>query len=167
MNTMDAIGEATESTQQSPVDKSAMIADTTSISELDIGRRRWVRGAAAVAPLVLTLRSGALAAASCTGAKLLARVDNNGHIVDAGGLNITGLMDGQDQCVTHVAQCTDADIALRVHPTDAFNVVTDHTPVKQLGTTTNPFFRCGTGSQFNNQPIAILSATSASSLTGG
>lgn len=35
----------------------------------DAKRRRLVRGAVALAPLVLTLRSGALAAASCTGAK--------------------------------------------------------------------------------------------------
>jgi len=164
---MEAIGEAPESTQQLSVDKSATIPETTSISELDLGRRRWVRGAAAVAPLVLTLRSGALAAASCTGAKLLASVDKDGVIVDTTGAKITsGLIDGQDQCVVHVSQCTTIDGHLQVQPTDAFNVITDHSPVRQFGTDTNTFFRCGDGGQFARQPIAILSATSATSLTG-
>ncbi len=34
----------------------------------DLGRRRLIRGAAGIAPVVLTLRSGALAASSCVGA---------------------------------------------------------------------------------------------------
>lgn len=167
MKTMEAIGEAPESTQLSPVDKSAMIPETTSVNELDLGRRRWVRGAAAVAPLVLTLRSGALAAASCTGAKLIANVDRDGAIVDTTGAKIrSGLIDGQDQCVVHVSQCTTIDGQLHVQPTDTFSVITDHSPVRQYGSTTNTFFRCGDGGQFTNQRVAILSATSATSLTG-
>ena len=43
--------------------------DQTQMAAKTSGRRRLVRGAVAFAPLVLTLRSGALAAASCTGAK--------------------------------------------------------------------------------------------------
>ena len=43
--------------------------DQTEIATKENGRRRLVRGAAAFAPVVLTLRSGALAAASCTGAR--------------------------------------------------------------------------------------------------
>jgi len=42
----------------------------TSSEQGNAGRRRLVRGAMALAPLVLTLRSGALAAASCTGSLL-------------------------------------------------------------------------------------------------
>ena len=44
----------------------------TSSEQGNAGRRRLVRGAMALAPLVLTLRSGALAAASCTGLKATA-----------------------------------------------------------------------------------------------
>ena len=60
--------------QSSPVgtDQNEMAAKAS-------GRRRLVRGAAALAPVVLTLRSGALAAASCTGAKTTnVALDNNG-----------------------------------------------------------------------------------------
>lgn len=38
----------------------------------DLRRRRWMRGAVAAAPVVLTLRSGALAASSCVPAKATA-----------------------------------------------------------------------------------------------
>src|SRR5689334_19190075 len=42
-----------------------------SVPDLNLKRRRLIRGVTAVAPLVLTLRSGALAAASCTGVKAI------------------------------------------------------------------------------------------------
>lgn len=38
----------------------------------DLRKRRWMRGAVAAAPVVLTLRSGALAASSCVPAKATA-----------------------------------------------------------------------------------------------
>lgn len=47
------------------------------LSQQNVGRRRLVRGAVSIAPVVLTLRSGALAAASCTGAKVLTTLDSN------------------------------------------------------------------------------------------
>jgi hypothetical protein len=43
----------------------------TSSEQGNAKRRRLVRGAMALAPLVLTLRSGALAAASCTAARVV------------------------------------------------------------------------------------------------
>ena len=46
----------------------------------DRGRRRLIRGAVAVAPVILTLRSGALAAASCTGVRVLT-VDVQGGVI--------------------------------------------------------------------------------------
>lgn len=51
----------------------------TSSEQGNAGRRRLVRGAVALAPLVLTLRSGALAAASCTAARVVG-VDSQGKI---------------------------------------------------------------------------------------
>ena len=67
MKNTDAMERAPKSTEL------AAANDETSGSGVpllaDKRRRRLVRGAAAFAPVVLTLRSGALAAASCTGAK--------------------------------------------------------------------------------------------------
>lgn len=52
---------------------SEMIKEQETSSEHEnVARRRLVRGVVALAPLVLTLRSGALAAASCTGLKATA-----------------------------------------------------------------------------------------------
>lgn len=42
--------------------------ESTALRVSDVRRRRLVRGAAVLAPAILTLRSGSLAAASCTGA---------------------------------------------------------------------------------------------------
>ena len=53
----------------------------TSSEQGNAGRRRLVRGAMALAPVVLTLRSGALAAASCTGALATdVTLDGNGKV---------------------------------------------------------------------------------------
>lgn len=63
------------------VDLSSATGETAASGDLPLAenkRRRLVRGAMALAPLVLTLRSGA-AAASCTGAKTVSAVlDNDG-----------------------------------------------------------------------------------------
>lgn len=68
MKSMNSADEAPESISVSPGDE-ALGGVATSVA--DAKRRRLVRGAVAFAPLVLTLRSGALAAASCTGAKIV------------------------------------------------------------------------------------------------
>lgn len=53
----------------------------TSSQHESAGRRRLVRGAVSIAPIVLTLRSGGLAAASCVPAKTVSTfVDINGQI---------------------------------------------------------------------------------------
>lgn len=71
MNTTQSIDETAESTEPPLADGETANPDQR--------RRRLVRGVAAIAPLVLTLRSGALAAASCTGARTVnATLDNNG-----------------------------------------------------------------------------------------
>lgn len=63
--------------------------DQETLSEQEnTGRRRLVRGVVALAPLVLTLRSGA-AAASCTGAKALrVTLDGNGKVPNADALGV-------------------------------------------------------------------------------
>ena len=58
--------------------------DQTEIAAKENGRRRLVRGAVSLAPVVLTLRSGGLAAASCTGVKVLnVQTDDVGKIANA------------------------------------------------------------------------------------
>lgn len=72
MKTTQSIDETAESTESLLADRETAI--------LNHRRRRLVRGVAAFAPVVLTLRSGALAAASCTGARTVsATLDNNGR----------------------------------------------------------------------------------------
>ena len=62
-------------------------------------RRRLVRGAVAFAPLVLTLRSGALAAASCTGVKIATGAYTKDGGLRAGKIkNAPGVVEG-DVCV--------------------------------------------------------------------
>ena len=68
MKSTESIDETAASTGRSLADGDAVSPSQTSL--MDQRRRRLVRGAMAVAPLVLTLRSGALAAASCTGVKI-------------------------------------------------------------------------------------------------
>lgn len=69
-------------------------------------RRRLVRSAAALAPLVLTLRSGALAAASCTGVSQLVTLDANGKFLPAPPTQ------ENDICVTYsVDSCSDNKIS--------------------------------------------------------
>lgn len=65
MNSMETTDKELKSTELSVEDGAGELVAA------DQRRRRLVRGAVAFAPLVLTLRSGALAAASCTGAKVI------------------------------------------------------------------------------------------------
>jgi hypothetical protein len=52
----------------------------------DLKRRRLLRGAAGIAPVVITLRSGALAASSCVNTKALVTTNNNGNFTSAESL---------------------------------------------------------------------------------
>lgn len=118
----------------------------TSSEQGNAGRRRLVRGAMALAPVVLTLRSGALAAASCTGAKTTnVTLDNNGK-PPAG----VGAVEG-DVCfkVTDVNTCPTASNKLE-------NGVGSPTPytIGQNG-------QCGNLSK--DTQVAILSSTAATS----
>lgn len=65
------------------------------------GRRRLVRGAVAFAPLVLTLRSGGLLAASSLGAAVVAygTVDNSGKITNIRLTHTDRGVTEQDRCL--------------------------------------------------------------------
>ena len=68
---------------------SETIKDQETASEQgNAGRRRLVRGAVALAPLVLTLRSGALAAASCTAARVVT-LDNQAQIPNGSASDVS------------------------------------------------------------------------------
>lgn len=62
-----------------------------STDDLNLGRRRLIRGAAYAAPMVLTLRSGALAAAtsSCTGPVAEVITSTNGNSMLAATTNVS------------------------------------------------------------------------------
>jgi hypothetical protein len=121
----------------------------------DPQRRRFVRGAAAIAPVVLTLRSGAVAAASCTGAKLITQLDHEGQSPNATITgNTTGLVNG-DSCFTspNVCEVEGAKVSGGV-PNGTVQI-------------NGPNVVCTGGTNYyDGQQVAILSAVSASSLLG-
>ena len=117
----------------------------TSSEQGNAGRRRLVRGAMALAPVVLTLRSGALAAASCTGAKVVSvTLDGNGSDPQS-----PSRIDNGDYCVPNLKAC--------------------ETPGKVETPPLSPpisNFQVASGKKcpaFANQNVAILSSTSAHS----
>lgn len=129
----------------------------------DQRRRRLVRGAAAFAPVVLTLRSGALAAASCTGVKIQGRtIDKHAKILDT--TNVVGPTPGP------------ADICAQFDPNAPTQCVgnkvpTTTPPLKYAQVTQNGGnFYCGPkdGAPFGtgnvSQTVAILSSQSATSM---
>ena len=127
----------------------------TSNEQGNAGRRRLVRGAVALAPLVLTLRSGA-AAASCTGAKALATVNGGGQISNITNLAVP-IVPGTDKCVS-IAQ---GDICQTTGGNVKISGGVPRGTVNSSGTSGN--FTCGSGS---SGQVAILSSTSAGSLVG-
>jgi hypothetical protein len=130
--------------------------------DLNLRRRRLLRGAIGIAPVVLTLRSGAVAAvSSCTGTKLLTSVDR--VVADKGGrLNpSTGAVSG-DTCITGYDQ-TDCPIeeAIKIRTGQGSFAGTVRT------TSGGKAFCNGTGQSYTvGQQIAILSSNSASSFMG-
>jgi len=120
-----------------------------SCQQENVGRRRVVRGVVALAPLVLTLRSGALAAASCTGARTVNTILDNNAKPPAS----VGAVEG-DVCfkVSDVNTCPDA-------PTKLENIVG-----APPGYTIGNNGKCGNLAGGTN--VAILSATAAASFVG-
>lgn len=119
----------------------------------DHRRRRLIRGAVGIAPVVLTLRSGALAAASCVPAKTIgATTDGSGVITPQTGIVAT------DHCITPSSQVNCAG-------TSHINVSseTQSGPGADLGqVTTDQFgsFVCPNGA---NKTVAIISAAHVTS----
>ena len=106
MKTKESIDDSRQAMDLTPTDSDAVVRASTSIPENK--RRRLVRGAMAVAPLVLTLRSGALAAAaSCTGVKQLPVLDSDGNFTPVNGVSTS------DICVSDIqrANCPDGKIS--------------------------------------------------------
>lgn len=65
---------------------------------VDGRRRRLLRGAAGMAPVIITLRSGGLAASSCVGTKALGSTNTSGDFTIATGGPISA---GGDRCVAN------------------------------------------------------------------
>ena len=139
--------------------ETAMPGDTLSIENK---RRRLIRGAVAFAPLVLTLRSGTLAAASCTGARLV-KIGENGLFAGNEG----------DVCILE----TDANICPtypNVYPTRSSyppvqtKIITQ--PENTIPATKDSpgYYFCNKldGTKYNKVKMAILSSHSATSLIG-
>ncbi len=152
MKTNESIDDSRGSTDLSPVDTGAVIQGAASTPENK--RRRLVRGAVAFAPLVLTLRSGALAAASCTGARLV-DIPENGEFSPANTSEV---------CIEEPQICPGYE---RVSgPTKV--LTHQSTPTHTVNPASGTNFYCGTsGSHISGKNgVAILSSMSACSLTG-
>ena len=123
--------------------------DQAEVAAKASGRRRLVRGAVALAPVVLTLRSGALAAASCTGVRVFnVRTNGDGKFDAPTG---SGVVAG-DYCASPVQACE------LERPTKISGGTIDSLPI------TGPEsgkFQCGSQ---GSRTVAILSSASASSL---
>ncbi len=147
----------------------------TSSEHEDVARRRLIRGVVALAPLVLTLRSGALAAASCTGLKATPNTRPSsaarpGRIVNATPADpVVG-----DVCVlpNELTACDTSQTKVLT----SSNLTTANSEPISLYTNpnlpindNNPYLVCGSSSGPNpafigKNNIAILSSQSASSM---
>lgn len=129
----------------------AEVSAPTDVEEHENKRRRLIRSAVACAPLVLTLRSGALAAASCTGAKAVGVSTNSaGNFTPPSGSGVNA----GDYCVSSVQAC------VQDSPSKIGGGTVDSSPIRSLG---NGQFRCGTSGE---RTVAILSSGGVTSLTG-
>jgi hypothetical protein len=128
----------------------------TSSEQGNAGRRRLVRGTVALAPLVLTLRSGGLAAASAGGAAIVALAEVDKHKNISNIQVLTRSVQVGDKCVTEYAGQDGARIT--IGSVDTNSITMD----------TNGSLLCGDAKaqQTENQRIkvAILSSSSVSSL---
>ena len=131
--------------------------DQTEMAAKASGRRRLVRGAVALAPVVLTMRSGALAAASCTGARLV-DIPNNGKFKPASTTEYC--IDDSPATVPNVCP-THSTV---VGPT---KVVTDkNAKLVNVTSAGGDEFYCGTArDHLKDRRVAILSSLSATSFT--
>jgi hypothetical protein len=103
-----------------PTADSAPAASLENTDSLDLRRRRLLRGAAGIAPVVLTLRSGALAAASCTGVDKLDLTANS----SSGNLSDSTVTAGRE-CIIGYTKCSTG------------TKIQDHTTYTDVGTVTD------------------------------
>jgi hypothetical protein len=117
----------------------------------DQRRRRLVRGAAALAPVVLTLRSGALAAASCTGARIV-NIPSNGKFT---------ALNGEVACVA-AGDWTSEGCPATAASTKIVTRKTTTYPVN--GPDNGGLYKCAAPGRDLTGNVAILSSTAANSL---
>lgn len=175
MKSTESIDETAASTGRSLADGEAVSPSQTPL--MDQRRRRLVRGAMAVAPLVLTLRSGALAAASCTGVKIqsvavksdagtVTSPDPRAGEILTGGATVPAsppALAAGDVCVAPLAltQCPSGPSG-RVVTSSDLNAGNSEPIFPQSGSP--GFWTCGPGRQFQGQSVAILSSASVASM---
>ena len=150
MKPEESLDVTRESDGLSPTTDEAAIAGGVAASENK--RRRLVRGAVVLAPLVLTLRSGGVAAASCTGARLV-QVDKDGIFSDE-------YHQTSDVCIVE----TPAPVCEN-HPTSIGSTKVRTEPATIAPVVENgQGYSCYTNIDLRNKTVAILSSTSATSL---
>lgn len=123
----------------------------TSSEQGNAGRRRLVRGAMALAPLVLTLRSGGLAAASA-GAAVVAfgTLDTKGNITNISLTDPGRTVTNSDKCVTGYSR-----------PNNDFRISGGQADTKAI----HGSFKCGDAKAVSDPvQVAILSSNATISL---
>jgi hypothetical protein len=145
-------GKSIDKTETQPITESSSISEAQS---LDLKRRRLIRGAAGLAPVILTLRSGS-ASAFASGCAPLVQKDattNTGSTTPIGEItNANGAVKASDKCVIQekVQMCADQ---LSVSKKDTL------LPADIGGVTLeNNKLICSLG---NDKTIAIVSATTS------
>ena len=154
---LDVAGQPVDS--PSTAGETGLLGDT---STLNNKRRRLIRGAVALAPVVLTLRSGALAAASCTGVKIKEVSVKSGD-PRAGELLSSNIAAG-DVCV-EAGKLTECGTNPNKVETLSNLTQANSEPVKyRTPTSGTPYYTCGTNRDFQGQKVAILSSQSVISM---
>lgn len=155
---------------------SEMIKEQETSSEHEnVARRRLVRGVVALAPLVLTLRSGALAAASCTGLKATANTRPAGAARPGRIVNATPAVPVVGDVCVLPNELTACDTSRTKVLTSSNLTMANSEPVSLYTNPNlplndnNPYLVCGSSSGPNpdfigKNNIAILSSQSASSM---
>jgi hypothetical protein len=161
MKTMEKPGETSGSTELSPTDGDAVSQAT--VRDANLSRRKWMRGAAAVAPMVLTLRSGALAASSMIAVKTVGTTLDvqNGRALVTNNPDLPIPMGG-DICVSDpqlIGERPPYRIATSGHANGTVKV-------EFVNTTGQQTYYCEGGVYYSGRPVAFVSSASASSLRG-
>ena len=148
---LDVAGQPVDS--PSTAGETGLTGDT---STLNNKRRRLIRSAVALAPVVLTLRSGALAAASCTGARTVSTtLDSNGRVPTSVGALANDVC-YKTSAPNGVAVCPVHSTTKLENPPGEVTRYPYNSTTKKCGNSTTGILSGGTN-------VAILSGTAASS----